>query len=187
MKQACCPWPFGDRQHRADCASPGFSLIELMITLLITATLAAIAWPRFEEFLRKARRSEAQTALAEVLNAQSRYRSTHRHYAGSLADLGLAASPLQHYQLRLLDLPRTAETEPGTGPGTEPDTDPDPDTEPHADPFSHGFVALASPLRTSPQARDRACAELRLTLRGRQVTQSAVDAAGSSSPQCWPQ
>ncbi|MGM9515167.1 type IV pilin protein [Roseateles sp. DB2] len=149
----------------------GLSLLELMIALLITATLATLTWPRFETFLHKARRSEAQTALAEVLTAQSRYRSTHRRYAGSLAELGLAASPLMHYQLRLLDLPKS--------------TDGDDDAD--AEPFSKGFVALAVPLRTSTQARDQACAELRLTLQGRQLTHSASDSGGSPNPQCWPQ
>lgn len=116
--------------------------------------------------MHRARRSEAQTALSELLNAQSRYRSSHRRYAGSLAELGLAASPLQHYQLRLLDLPPA-------------DTD--------AEPFSRGFVALATPLPASPQAHDRACAVLRLTLDGRQLTHSASDATGSPSSPCWPQ
>jgi len=146
----------------------GLTLIELLIALCITATLAAIAWPRFEGILHRARRSEAQTALSEVANAQSRYRSSHRRYAGSLAELGLGTSPLQHYQLRLLDLPKA-----------EGDTE--------ADAFSHGFVALATPLPTSPQAHDRLCAELRLTLEGRQLTHSAKDAAGGPSAPCWPQ
>ena len=145
----------------------GLSLIEILVALCITATLAALAWPRFEGVLHRARRSEAQTALAEVLNAQSRYRSTHPRYAGSLAELGLAASPLEHYQLRLLDLPKSG-------------------SAPESAPFQHGFVALASPLRTSPQLHDLPCAELRLTLEGRQVTHSASDAAGRPSPPCWP-
>lgn len=118
--------------------------------------------------MHRARRSEAQTALSELLNAQSRYRSSHRRYAGSLAELGLAASPLQHYQLRLLDLPPA-------------------DTDADAEPFSRGFVALATPLPGSPQAHDRACAVLRLTLDGRQLTHSASDATGSPSTPCWPQ
>ncbi|MBB2486396.1 prepilin-type N-terminal cleavage/methylation domain-containing protein [Mitsuaria sp. WAJ17] len=153
--------------HPARRCQSGLSLIEVLVALCITATLAALAWPRFEGVLHRARRSEAQTALSEVLNAQSRYRSSHGRYAGSLAELGLAASPLQHYQLRLLDLPKS-------------------DADPDAEPFSKGFVAQATPQLTSPQAHDRACAVLRLTLEGRQLTHSASDAAGRPSTPCWP-
>lgn len=150
-------------------SSQGVSLIELMVALLITAILTALAWPRFEAQVQKARRSEAQTALTEVLAAQSRYRSTHRRYAGSLAELGLGVTPLQHYQLHLLDLPRDDE-----GGHSEP-------------PFHDGFVALAVPRKDSPQVHDQACAELRLSLKGREITHSALDKAGGPSLVCWPQ
>lgn len=146
----------------------GLSLVELLVALCITATLAALAWPHFQGAMHRARRSEAQTALSELLNAQSRYRSSHRRYAGSLAELGFGTSSLQHYQLRLLDLPKAAD-----------------DAE--AEPFSKGFVALATPLHTSPQAHDRTCAVLSLTLEGRQLTHNASDATGSPSAPCWPQ
>lgn len=167
--------------HHAPARQAGLSLIELLIALLITAALATLSWPRFEALLHKARRSEAHSALAEILQAQSRYRSTHRRYAGSLAELGLGLSPLQHYQLRLLDLPKPLD------PGGDPDGDPHSDPDSDSAPFSKGFVALAAPLKTSTQARDRSCAELRLTLRGRQVSHSATDDTGSPSTQCWPQ
>lgn len=169
------------QSHRSSPWQAGLSLIELLIALFITATLATLSWPRFETLLHKARRSEAHSALADVLHAQSRYRSTHRRYAGSLAELGLGVSPLQHYRLRLLELPKTAGSDGGTDSGTDSGTDA------ALEPFSNGFIALASPLRTSTQARDRACAELRITLRGRQVSHSASDEAGSPSTQCWPQ
>jgi len=149
----------------------GLSLVELLVALCITATLAALAWPHFQGAMHRARRSEAQTALSELLNAQSRYRSSHRRYAGTLAELGFGTSSLQHYQLRLLDLPKAAD-----------DAD-DAETEP----FSKGFVALATPLHTSPQAHDRTCAVLSLTLEGRQLTHNASDATGSPSAPCWPQ
>lgn len=145
------------------------SLIELLVALLITAVLAVLAWPRLEAHLHKARRSEAQAALADVLNAQARYRSTHKRYARSLAELGLGIDPLHHYQLRLLALPRSGEA----------DAD--------EDPFRQGFVALAVPLKSSTQIHDLACAELRLSLKGRELTHSAFDKAGNPSASCWPQ
>ncbi len=146
----------------------GLSLIELMIALCITGVLAAIAWPRFEAQLQKARRSEAHAALGEVLTAQSRFRSTHKHYAGSLAELGMGIDPLQHYQLRLLDLPKSAED------GAD------------EEPFRQGFIALAVPQKGSTQAHDQACAELRLSLKGRELSRSALDKTGAPSSVCWP-
>lgn len=153
----------------------GLTLIEMLIVLLITAVLCGIAWPRFESQLHRARRSEAHSALAAVLNAQARYRSTHRHYASSLSELGWRDPSLRHYQLRL---ERLASPSGGGDSGGSPDPE---------EPFLTGFVSVASPLPASPQIRDTPCAELRLTLEGRQVTQSGIDASGVASTGCWPQ
>lgn len=44
----------------------GFTLIELMIAVAIVAILAAIAYPSYEEQMRKGRRAEGKAALNEV-------------------------------------------------------------------------------------------------------------------------
>lgn len=147
----------------------GFTLIELLIVMLISLMLCLLAWPRFEAQLHKARRSEAQTALTSLLHAQARYRSNHRHYARSLAELNTVAPSLRHYELRLRGLP-------ASDAGGADD-----------DPFRQGFVATATPLLGSTQSRDAPCAELRLTLDGQQVFQTATDRAGSATDACWPQ
>lgn len=43
----------------------GFTLIELMIAILIMATLATIAYPYYVGFMLKSRRSDAMAALAQ--------------------------------------------------------------------------------------------------------------------------
>ncbi len=43
----------------------GFTLIELMIAILIMATLATIAYPYYVSFMLKSRRSDAMAALAQ--------------------------------------------------------------------------------------------------------------------------
>lgn len=161
------------RQHAS--ALRGLTLIELLIVLLITAVLCGIAWPHFETQLQRARRSEAQSALGSLLNAQARYRSTHRRYASSLTELGWRDSSLRHYQLRVEGL-----TSPARGGDAGGPADPD-------EPFMTGFVGIAWPLTASPQVRDTSCAQLRLTLEGRQVTHAAIDASGVASTGCWPQ
>ena len=73
----------------------GFTLIELMITLAIAATLAALAMPAFNSQIRKSRRTEARTALLDLAARTERLYSVTNTYwgtttAGQLlpADLG---------------------------------------------------------------------------------------------------
>ncbi len=147
----------------------GFTLIELLLVLMISLVLCLLAWPRFEAQLHKARRSEAQAALTSLLHAQARYRSNHRRYARSLAELSATAPSLRHYELGLQGLPAS------DAGGADDDA------------FRQGFVATATPRAGSTQVRDALCAELRLTLDGQQVRQTAIDRAGSATDACWPQ
>jgi type IV pilus assembly protein PilE len=68
----------------------GFTLIESMIALGISATLASIAYPSFADQVRKAHRSDAIVRLATLQLAQERWRSGNPSY-GSLAEIGIAA------------------------------------------------------------------------------------------------
>lgn len=167
-------WSFSRYVCQQAHAMRGLTLIEMLVALLITATLCGIAWPQFETQLHRARRSEAQSALASLLNAQARYRSTHRRYASSLAELGWRDPSLRHYQLRVEGLASPADGGDAGGP-----TDPD-------EPFKTGFVGVAWPMPASPQTRDTPCAQMRLTLEGRQVTHASTDASGAASAGCWP-
>ena len=55
----------------------GFTLIELMVTIVIVAILAAIAIPMFGEQLAKSRRSEAMGVLSDLQLRQERWRENH--------------------------------------------------------------------------------------------------------------
>ena len=46
--------------------SYGFTLIELVVTMAIVAILAAIAFPAYQDHVRKARRADAKAALVEL-------------------------------------------------------------------------------------------------------------------------
>jgi len=71
----------------------GFSLIELMIVVAVIGILVAIAYPSYQNQLRKGRRAEAQSFMMEVANKQQQYLLDARTYAlggGALATLGVA-------------------------------------------------------------------------------------------------
>jgi type IV pilus assembly protein PilE len=70
--------------------SRGFTLIELVVTMLIAAILAAIAIPAYSTYVRKARRVEAKSALLDIASLEERYFSTQQVYTTSLSDLGYA-------------------------------------------------------------------------------------------------
>ncbi|WP_454764641.1 type IV pilin protein [Cupriavidus campinensis] len=69
----------------------GFTLIELMITVMVLGILSAIAIPQYQQYVAKARRTEAKAALARVQGAQERYFTVNNKYETSPAALGLLA------------------------------------------------------------------------------------------------
>ena len=82
----------------------GFTLLELMITVLIVAILAAIAYPSYQSYLARAYRSEAYTALNHWANLQEQYFLDQRHYASDMTNLGAPANPFVtdagHYRIQ---------------------------------------------------------------------------------------
>ena len=62
----------------------GFTLIELMITVVIIGVLAGIAYPGYRDYVTQARRSEAQTLLLSIVNQQEKFFSDCSWYAATL-------------------------------------------------------------------------------------------------------
>ena len=62
-------------------ASSGFTLLELMIAVVVVAILVIVAYPSYEEHLRKGRRASAQTFLVDVANREQQYLIDARAYA----------------------------------------------------------------------------------------------------------
>ena len=58
----------------------GFTMIEMMITLIILAILAAIAFPSYQGAVLKAKRTEGRAALMKTMQQQERYYSLHTTY-----------------------------------------------------------------------------------------------------------
>jgi type IV pilus assembly protein PilE len=58
----------------------GFTLIEILIALAVIVILGTIAFPSYQEAVRKTRRAEGRRALMQVMQQQERYYSQSNSY-----------------------------------------------------------------------------------------------------------
>ena len=106
----------------------GFTLMEVMITLVIIAILAAIAYPSYQNSLRKGRRADGKNAMLQTVANIERYYNEHNTYdfsAGGLCgstpvicvgscsaatSTGVCTSPDRYYTIAASNLASTTFT-----------------------------------------------------------------------------
>jgi type IV pilus assembly protein PilE len=72
----------------------GLSLIELMIVVTIIDILSAFAYPSYERYVIKAKRSIAQNSLLQVADRQQQFFMDNKRFTTDMTDLGYQDNPL---------------------------------------------------------------------------------------------
>lgn len=81
-------------EFRGFARASGFTLIELMITVVIVAILAAIALPSYSDFVMRSRLTDAHAKLGDLRGQMERYFLDNRTYedtSGALCGIDDAA------------------------------------------------------------------------------------------------
>jgi type IV pilus assembly protein PilE len=80
----------GKPKRRATRRPCGFTLVELMITVMVIGVLSAIAFPNYTQYVQRSNRVQGKTALLKLAGAQERYFTVNNQYTSDLAALGAA-------------------------------------------------------------------------------------------------
>jgi len=114
----------------------GFSLIELLVTVVIFTVVMAIAVPVYQSTVRESRRADARAVLLDAANREHRFFADNDAFTATMTDLNFPNPALSEQGHYLLSAALTA----------------------------NGFTVTATP--QGPQAADTACATLSLASNG---------------------
>lgn len=73
---------------------PGFTLTELLITLVIVGILVLIAYPNLMPLISNAKSTEAKLQLEHVYNMEKSHFYMHSKYSDNLSDIGFEQEKL---------------------------------------------------------------------------------------------
>jgi type IV pilus assembly protein PilE len=140
-------------------SAAGFTLIELMIVVAVISILAAVAYPSYQESVRKSKRTEARALLVDAAARQERYYADNNTYTATVTSGGLgyssATSATGIYSLSIVVTPASCST------------------------ACTGYTLTAT--AAGAQAADAACATLTLTSAGTK----GYTGTASAYTTCW--
>lgn len=79
----------------------GFTLIEMLFSVMLMGLIMGMALPSFEQQWLKTRRQALQNNLLQLHLRQLQWRGLHALYANKISDLGQVDAISTHYQLSL--------------------------------------------------------------------------------------
>ena len=71
----------------------GITLIELMVVVAIIAIISAFAYPSYQRYVVKAKRTVAQNTLLQIADRQQQFFMDNKRFTADLTDLGFPADP----------------------------------------------------------------------------------------------
>jgi type IV pilus assembly protein PilE len=152
----------------------GFTLVELIVAMVILATLAAIAIPSYNQYVLKSHRTEAKAALMDAASLEERYFSTSNLYTNSALQLGYGVAgpppsiPVGTGYYVISDIISSLPIAPTAGvPGGTPAT----------------FTITVVPAPGSMQVNDTNCWTWTISSTGQQTALNSGGADNSAS--CW--
>lgn len=153
---------------RAARRPAGFTLIEVMIVVVVIAILSAIAYPSYQDSIRKSKRADARAQLMEASQYMQRYYSQNDRF-----DQSNAATPVAN------TLPPALATAPrGAASGTQDYT-----VQFQANTLTaRDFTLEAVPRTGSLMASDK-CGTLRINSVGRRTVSG--NSGGMTAETCW--
>jgi len=72
----------------------GVTMLELLIVLAIVGIIASVAFPSYQDYVAKAKRTAATATLLQVSDRQQQFFMDRKLYTSDLTDLGYGADPL---------------------------------------------------------------------------------------------
>lgn len=126
--------------------SAGFSLIELMITIVIIAIVTSIALPSYREHVKRTMRTDATSALLRVAAEQEKFYIANNAYTTALADLNIDGTDDGLYTLAI-----------------------------DSDDVTLTFVASATVKAGESQADDKECARFTIDANGNRIAFDSGD------------
>lgn len=141
----------------------GFTLIELMITVVIASILMSIAFPLYQHQIRESRRTDARSALLDLASREERYYAMQSVYSSTATDVGYTGWPETvgsgYYQISAPNITAATATTTAT------------------------FSVTATPIAGKGQDQDSDCASFTVKSSGQESSTNSANA--DSSAICW--